>query len=87
MRAPAIVRQIRAFLTGYFWVPCPSCRRWFAGFERGGPGIMTSSSSGLITCSLSDCVRDVVEKETLRASVVEQLDAIYGAASRERKEG
>lgn len=30
---PRWVARLLAFLGGYFWLPCPLCRRPFAGFE------------------------------------------------------
>ena len=58
MRMPAIIRQIRALLTGYFWASCPVCGHWFAGYEC-GPGLATSVGGGLSTCSRPACVADV----------------------------
>ena len=33
MRGPKPWRRFRAFVTGYFWLPCPSCGNHFAGSE------------------------------------------------------
>ncbi|KKM80663.1 hypothetical protein LCGC14_1337670 [marine sediment metagenome] len=59
MRAPALVRQVRARLTGYFWLPCTACGHWFAGYEDHGPGVMGSRGSGWTTCSRPECVTEL----------------------------
>ena len=54
MRGPRRWRQLRAFLTGYFWLPCPNCGRMFAGFEDGGgilwEGSQVTPGTGWICC-------------------------------------
>ena len=45
-----IVRRLRAFFGGYFWLPCPICGRMFGGFETADEGLMTSWYSGECVC-------------------------------------
>lgn len=35
-RHPRWLHRLYAFVNGYFWLPCPSCGRYFGGHERGG---------------------------------------------------
>ena len=62
MRAPALFRQVRAFVTGYYWLPCQNCGHWHAGYEDTGPGLMNGPGSGWVTCSRPECVEQCTEK-------------------------
>lgn len=42
-------RWLRAFITGYFWLPCPRCGRMFGGYEHGG-NVDIGNGKGLMTC-------------------------------------
>ncbi len=39
-RLPRRTHQFYAWLFGYFWLPCPICRRYFGGHEKGGGSVM-----------------------------------------------
>ncbi len=43
----------RAFVGGYFWLPCPICRRNFGGHELKGDWLMRSWGEGEGVCP--DC--------------------------------
>ena len=47
------VRRLRAFLGGYFWLPCPACGEMFAGFEMARHHLMISPDRGKCVCR--DC--------------------------------
>ena len=48
---PSWVHRIYAFLTGYFWLPCPKCGEMFGGHEADKCGhMMITSSSGRLVC-------------------------------------
>ncbi len=49
---PRFIAQLIAFFQGYFWLPCPICQKYFAGFEDGG-FLMTHVSGGWGVCP--DC--------------------------------
>lgn len=45
--------KLKAFLLGYFWLPCPVCKKEFGGHEiEGGRGghLQLDISTGKITC-------------------------------------
>lgn len=44
-----------ARLYGYFWLPCPICRRSFSGHESRGQ-LMTSKDGGLMLCGSIECM-------------------------------
>lgn len=51
---PRWVARTIAWLNGYFWLPCPACGAYFAGFES-TPGSRSlpdprDSRCGLMTC-------------------------------------
>ena len=46
----------RAFIGGYFWMPCPLCGKYFGGHEKNGGHLATSLGSGVSTCA--DCTKD-----------------------------
>lgn len=50
MRAPAWWRRFRAWLGGYFWLPCPRCGKMFAGYEKRGGNMWWTESRGAVTC-------------------------------------
>jgi hypothetical protein len=52
-----MLRRFRAWLTGYFWLPCPQCGQMFAGYEEPLGSIETTLGSiettlgqGRVTC-------------------------------------
>ena len=48
---PRFIAQALAWLSGYFWIPCPICHRPFAGFEwRDGDTLWTSDNTGECVC-------------------------------------
>lgn len=75
--APEWLRHWYAAMFGYFWIPCPLCRRMFAGFEcaavglmdkaprEGGDGVFFSTSK--LVCF--DCADKATEVNRLRFDV------------------
>lgn len=54
LKRPRWVQRIRAFLSGYFWVACPICRRMYGGHETSELGcLMHDTCSGQSVCC--DC--------------------------------
>lgn len=50
---PRFLARAWAWLAGYFWLPCPSCKKHFAGFEASmGPGVVVD---GKDFCVCLDC--------------------------------
>lgn len=47
---PRWIHCVRAFIGGYFWLPCPLCGRNFGGHEKGNGFLMTSWAGGMSTC-------------------------------------
>jgi hypothetical protein len=41
-RYPRWVNRIYAWLFGYFWLPCPICRRYFGGHEWGPSALIVA---------------------------------------------
>lgn len=50
---PRILARLWAWFAGYFWLPCPSCEKHFAGFE-GAIGCGVIRGKKLLTVCL-DC--------------------------------
>lgn len=44
--SPRWLAWLLALVNGYFWIPCPTCGRSFAGFESGGPAIEKGMQDG-----------------------------------------
>lgn len=42
---PRALAQFRAWLSGYFWLPCPLCGEMFAGYEMGPVSVSTTHST------------------------------------------
>jgi len=54
MKLPRVIHRIYANLMGYFWLPCPLCRRMFGGHEwLPGNTLQESLSEGRGVCP--DC--------------------------------
>ena len=64
MKRPRWIERLRAFFGGYFWLPCPICRRNFGGHEKGLGRLMTSGCGGSATCP--DCAEEG-ERRTMEA--------------------
>jgi len=45
-----LYHQARAFVSGYFWLPCPICGQYFGGHEKGQGDLMTSWFDGVSVC-------------------------------------
>ena len=56
MRVLALIRQVRAFLTGYFWRPCPLCGDYFAGYEWTEPDQLVLKPDGSGTAICRACI-------------------------------
>jgi predicted RNA-binding Zn-ribbon protein involved in translation (DUF1610 family) len=50
---PRFIQWIKAFLGGYFWLPCPICGENYGGHEWTGGSLMTSETAGKMVCP--DC--------------------------------
>ena len=63
MIRPRFIAQFLAWLLGYFWLPCPVCKEYFAGFEtdRGSGAVLVREEDGdhmYCVCSKSACVAE-----------------------------
>ncbi len=57
LHRPRWARRLMAFLTGYFWLPCPICRRRFSGREAQAgdcPSLYIGLGRGVTVCP--ECV-------------------------------
>ncbi len=81
MRAPALFRQVRAFLTGYFWLPCPLCGKCFAGYEWTAPDQFILTPTGVGTAICPACIPEARRQERIRAAV--RADPEFMAGVRE----
>jgi hypothetical protein len=51
LRKPRFIQQAYAYVFGYFWLPCPICRRMFGGHEIAeGEILMDSWNGGSSVC-------------------------------------
>jgi len=50
MKLPRFIHKLYANLHGYFWLPCPICKKMFGGHEISNTSIMTSWHSGECVC-------------------------------------
>lgn len=58
--------RFRAFVGGYFWLPCPVCGREFGGHEKGGGEFYVGGGISRITCPRCPGVHpiDAIERAT-----------------------
>jgi len=56
MIRPRFLARLCAFLGGYFWLPCPICGKYFAGFETSTQGLVITQGLGQCVCSHPECV-------------------------------
>lgn len=45
-----LFHRLYALIFGYFWLPCPVCRRYFGGHEKGGGCYWIDETTAKITC-------------------------------------
>lgn len=51
MIRPRFIAYILAILRGSFWLSCPMCRQYFAGFEwKNGAALYTYDPQGVAVC-------------------------------------
>jgi hypothetical protein len=60
-----ILQWSRAFICGYFWLPCPICGHYFGGHEIGG-SLMISHGMGQCVCKSCVAEANRRNKEFLR---------------------
>jgi len=62
------LHRIYARLFGYFWLPCPICRRHFGGNEvkRTNAALIVNSGRALIVCSDPACSRIAELRNAMR---------------------
>ena len=61
MRIEAI-EQVKAYMGGYFWLPCPMCGNMFGGHEKGGDMYdPVDLFRGNMTCADPECIKRVEE--------------------------
>jgi len=58
---PRLLIQFLSYLGGYFWLPCPICKRPFSGFEaRSDAVLLERQSAGIVlpctTLTSGQCV-------------------------------
>lgn len=53
-RAPEWWRKWRAGNT-YFWLPCPICGEFFAGYEKSSGGLLVAHGLSQMTCPKKEC--------------------------------
>lgn len=53
LKVPRFVHKAWARAWGYFWLPCPLCRRMFGGHEHGIECLWHTKSTGTLVCR--DC--------------------------------
>ncbi len=49
-----MLRKLRANLFGYFWMPCPICNEYFAGFEIGNGHVVMEDGTKKVCCKKCD---------------------------------
>lgn len=47
---PRWLQHLWANLRGYFWLPCPICRKYFGGHEIADIGLYIGGGSGQCVC-------------------------------------
>lgn len=62
MLRPRRLAQFLAAIGGYFWMPCPICRKPFAGFECGSQGLELNPGYGECVCSKSTCQAEAIHR-------------------------
>jgi hypothetical protein len=70
------VERFRAWLGGYFWLPCPNCGRMFGGHESMRGEILWNGddwSRGLVTCPHPACRAQVRRLNEQRQPASEQI--------------
>ena len=60
--------KIYAFVFGYFWLPCPICRRYFGGHEKGNGCVMETRTYGSVVCSLCTKEADRRNQELMKGT-------------------
>jgi hypothetical protein len=63
---PRWLARLKAWTFGYFWLPCPLCKRSFAGFEWGeSVPHFTKKGTGVGVCSRPRCIEAARMREQL----------------------
>lgn len=72
LRIRNLLRQFRAWRGGFFWLPCPVCGEYFAGYEASRYSLATASyvdslgvtreQSGKIVCQKRSCAIETVRR-------------------------
>lgn len=52
----SVLRRLWAFLQGYYWNPCPLCKREFSSEDKGTGYLMVHFGGGKVVCPR--CVQD-----------------------------
>ena len=53
------LKRLYAWVFGYFWLPCPVCKKMFGGFETSNVGLWESPGYGKCVCK--NCVEKAHE--------------------------
>ncbi|KKN52553.1 hypothetical protein LCGC14_0611050 [marine sediment metagenome] len=64
---PRWIHRWYAHLLGYFWLPCPICKRKFGGHEITGASVQYST--GLCKCICPACGEEAVQKDKERRRI------------------
>ena len=54
--------KLKAHLLGYFWLPCPVCGEYYAGFEHGKHSWPITFERGRLVCSKVLCQEKALEE-------------------------
>jgi hypothetical protein len=75
-----VLERLKAFIGGYFWLPCPNCGRMFGGQEKRGETLYGPTARGRMTCNNPDCFAEVKAKN-LKIVWKENWSIPYGGVS------
>ena len=54
-RHPRWLNKLVAGVCGYYWIPCPLCGNYYAGYEWIGETLMETDRSGTGVCYKQEC--------------------------------
>lgn len=63
---PRFLARFLAWFGGYFWLPCPACGEYFAGFEHGSGAIPIGEEDGVhmyTVCSKQKCCEEGMRRQ------------------------
>lgn len=60
---PRWLEQIKAYLGGYFWLPCTLCREPYGGHEWNGASLLLDQTSGRVVCVNCEAEADRINRQ------------------------